>query len=53
VYGTWRRTTRAKTVEIEASSFARLKTSDKKEFTRAVERYSGFVDAPVNLTWSN
>jgi hypothetical protein len=53
VCGTWRRTTRAKTVEIEASSFARLKASDKKEFARPVERYSTFLGAPANLTWSN
>ncbi len=53
VCGTWRRTTRAKSVEIDASPFGRLRASDKKEFAGAIARYASFTDAPVNLTWSS
>lgn len=52
VCGTWRRTTRAKSVEIEASPFARLKASDRKAFVEPVERYANFLGATVNLTWT-
>jgi hypothetical protein len=52
VCGTWRRMARAKSVEIEASPFGRLKASDKKEFVRPVEHYARFLGAPVNLTWA-
>jgi hypothetical protein len=53
VCGTWRRTTRPKSVEIEALPFGRLKATDKKEFAGSVERFANFLGAPVNLTWSS
>jgi hypothetical protein len=52
VCGTWRRTTRPKAVEIEASPFRRLKASDRKEFVRPAERYADFLGAPVKFTWA-
>lgn len=53
VCGTWRRTTRAKSVEIEALPFGRLKAAEKKEFVAPVERYANFLGAPVNIAWES
>jgi len=52
VRGTWRRTTRPKLIELEATSFGRLSASERKEFARPAERYSHFAGTPVRLTWS-
>ncbi len=51
VCGTWRRTARAKSVEVEASPFARLKASEKKAFAGPAGRYAQFLGIPVTVTW--
>ena len=51
VCGTWRRTTHAKSVVIEASPFARLKASEKKAFAEPAERYARYLGVPVTVTW--
>ncbi|MEO5818498.1 MAG: winged helix DNA-binding domain-containing protein [Gemmatimonadaceae bacterium] len=53
VVGTWRRTARAKSVEIEAVPFARLRAADKRAFAGPLARYAGFLGVPVSLTWSS
>ncbi|MEO8624953.1 MAG: winged helix DNA-binding domain-containing protein [bacterium] len=52
VRGTWRRTTRAKSVEIDAIPFNRLKAPEKQAFVDALHRYAAFLGAPVNITWA-
>jgi hypothetical protein len=52
VCGTWRRTARSKSVEIEASPFARLKAADKKAFAEPLARYASYLGVPVNITWA-
>jgi winged helix DNA-binding protein len=51
VCGLWRRSARAKSVEIGASPFVPLKASQRKAFAGAAERYAHYVGAPVSLTW--
>ena len=53
VRGTWRRTTRATSVAIEAIPFSRFSAADRKAFITPLERYAKFLDAPVTLAWSN
>ena len=51
VCGTWRRTARAKSVEIEAMPFVRLKAAERKAFVAPAERYANFLGLPVSFTW--
>jgi hypothetical protein len=53
VCGTWRRTTRAKSVDVELAPFVRLKASDKKAFVTPAERYARFLGASVNVSWAS
>lgn len=51
VCGLWRRSTRAKAVEIEAAPFVLLKAAQKKAFAGAAERYAEFLGMPVKVGW--
>jgi hypothetical protein len=51
VVGTWRRTARAKSVDLEASPFAALKPAAKKTFVEPAERYAAFLGVPVGVAW--
>ena len=50
VRGTWRRTARARSVEIEAAPFSRLSASDRLALTIPLERYAHFLGMPATLT---
>ncbi|HEY2064487.1 MAG TPA: winged helix DNA-binding domain-containing protein [Gemmatimonadaceae bacterium] len=52
VRGLWRRSMRAKGVQIEASPFVALKASEKKAFVGAAERYARFLGVPVTVSWA-
>jgi len=49
IMGTWKRTLKAKTVEIELNSFRPLTKTEKQTATDAVERYGRFLDLQVVL----
>jgi hypothetical protein len=51
VRGTWRRSTRAKSVVLEASPFTRLTTAQKRAFGAPAERYATYLATDVTLTW--
>jgi hypothetical protein len=53
VVGTWRRSTRAQSVTIEATPFGRLSATRKKEFVEPADRYGRFLGLPVTLTWAS
>jgi hypothetical protein len=53
VCGLWRRSTRAKSVVIEASPFVPLKASQQKAFAGAAERYAHYLGTPVTLAWAD
>ncbi len=52
VCGRWRRTSRTHGVDIDVTSFARLKAPEKKAFALPAARYADYTDKPVTLTWS-
>jgi hypothetical protein len=51
VRGTWRRSARATAMELEASPFGRLTTSQKKAFDGPRERYAHFLGMTVTLAF--
>ena len=51
VCGTWRRTTRATAVVLEAASFGRLSPAQKKSFDAPRARYADFLGQPATLRW--
>ena len=53
VCGLWRRSTRAKAVEITMSPFVPLEASQKKAFGEAAERYGRYLGAPVPVKWAS
>ncbi len=52
VRGTWRRTTRAKSVVITAMPFTRFSASDKKAFAYPIDRYAKYLGSSVTLSWT-
>jgi len=53
VVGTWRRSTRANGVTIEATPFAKLAAKQKRDFAAPAERYAGYLGVPVALSWAS
>jgi hypothetical protein len=52
VLGTWRRAPRAKSVVLEASTFARLTAARKRLFAAPAERYARYLGTAVTLSWT-
>ena len=52
VIGTWRRTTKDKTIEIATKPFAKLDGAQKEAIGEAAERYGVFVESHVVLKYS-
>lgn len=53
VVGTWKRVIKKAGIEITATAFASLNTTDKKRFAGAVKRYGEFLTMPVNILWAD
>ncbi|MDB4887962.1 MAG: hypothetical protein JWN79_3400 [Gemmatimonadetes bacterium] len=51
VVGTWKRTTRASMVRVEATSFAPLPTRERERFEAPAARLAHFLGVPVTIVW--
>ena len=52
IVGTWKRTLKTKSVELEAHLFAPLKKSQTKAVIEAAERYASFLNLPFTLSFA-
>ncbi|WP_062305634.1 winged helix DNA-binding domain-containing protein [Demequina subtropica] len=52
VVGTWRRTLRAHSVEVEAHDIVGLSRRDRQRCERALSPFGAFVGLPVTVTWA-
>jgi hypothetical protein len=51
VVGTWKRTTRASHVRVEATSFAPLSMREREHFEAPAARLAHFLGVPVTIVW--
>ena len=51
VRGTWRRTPRAASVQVECVPFTRLSATDRKAFVEPANRYATYLGVTVDLSW--
>jgi hypothetical protein len=52
IRGTWKRTLKRKSVEVEMSPFRALKKTEAKAVLQEMERYAKFLDLPCTMTWN-
>jgi hypothetical protein len=52
VCGTWRRSSSANAVVLEAAPFSRLSAAQKKSFDAPRARYADFLGMPASITWA-